>query len=268
MTYTMHYVLAAALVASGFAQARAQAPTTACPAQPRFTIRPTKLADSVEDAQTNLRWQRGTDQQAKMTYEDAVKYCNDLDLDGRGWRIPSTQELQTLIDKRFAPMIDDAVFRGVPSEADDLAGFWTLAEGAGMAPEVYFSKGIVGWTGRFLPQGVRCVRGASARAPLSGGDKAAAPPEKARDVKDTSKEFKAARAAAVAFCKADSKKCDQSLSFLTDPINKTYCDGGMTITGDSAKLSIQCPAGGTAVKLTGRGSTWHVDSVDYVPGGE
>ena len=85
---------------------------------------------------------------------------------------------------------------------------------------------------------------------------------------EKSKEFKAARAAAIAFCKKDEKRCSGSVDYLVRPIDKEYCEGSLKVDKNDGTLSIQCNAGGTMVKLTRKGKEWQVLSVEYVPGGE
>jgi hypothetical protein len=51
----------------------------------------------VRDNATKLEWQQVTPGQA-MSWSSAVTYCQTLTLDGTGWRLPTVQELQTILD--------------------------------------------------------------------------------------------------------------------------------------------------------------------------
>lgn len=77
-----------------------------------------ELSDSaVFDRNTLLTWQRTTLDQP-LVWESAKEYCAGLK---NGWRLPSTKELQTIVDEtRQMPAIDAALF---PNTASGL--FWT-----------------------------------------------------------------------------------------------------------------------------------------------
>jgi hypothetical protein len=88
--------------------------------------------DVVDDtAQEHRLWQRRTSE--RHAWEDAVRYCADLTLDGlRGWRLPSPAELQGIRYKPGGlfgesgrrhyciPSIDQAAFPETPADQ-----FWT-----------------------------------------------------------------------------------------------------------------------------------------------
>ena len=79
-------------------------------AQAEFTRADTGI---VTDSQTGLEWQDSyVNNSVPYKYaNDAINYCNDLDLEGTGWRLPNINELKSLIvDTQFAPSID-AVFQ-------------------------------------------------------------------------------------------------------------------------------------------------------------
>ena len=64
----------------------------------------------VTDTTTTLQWQddyRDNDFKVKSaTWEDALKYCATLSLDGTNWRLPNTRELRTIVDRSiFNPAI-------------------------------------------------------------------------------------------------------------------------------------------------------------------
>ena len=65
----------------------------------------------VHDTMTGLAWQQpGSD--APLSWSDAVSYCaslgSDADADGGAWRLPSFNELQTLIDETANPWNPDS----------------------------------------------------------------------------------------------------------------------------------------------------------------
>jgi hypothetical protein len=82
----------------------------------RYTTTSTTVTDEV----TCLLWQRSV-APGTYTWEQAKSYCSSLDLDGRGWHLPSRIELTSITDfTRAGPAIDRTAFPGTPS-----AFFWT-----------------------------------------------------------------------------------------------------------------------------------------------
>ena len=74
----------------------------------------------VTDQHTKLVWQR-TAAPGPMYWREAIMHCMELDLAGRGWRLPKYKELMTLVDfTRSKPAIDTEAFPDAPAEA-----FWT-----------------------------------------------------------------------------------------------------------------------------------------------
>jgi hypothetical protein len=121
---------------------------------PRFEIRD----ETVRDLNTMLVWQRGTGP-APLGWETAKDYCDRLSLAGQsGWRLPSTKEMQTIVDEtRHDPALDPAAFPNTPSEF-----FWTSTpvNKSGVNLAIYFSAKDgtteeLGVTENFY---VRCVR--------------------------------------------------------------------------------------------------------------
>ena len=85
---------------------------------PRYDIQPT----TVRDIATGLTWERAVPDK-KFQFGEARDYCAKLTLAGKkGWRMPTLQELLTLIDEHAAsgPLIDTSAFPDTPSEQ-----FWT-----------------------------------------------------------------------------------------------------------------------------------------------
>ena len=136
-------IVAVALAAS----ARAAAPVG------QYTV----TATTVYDVKTKLTWQR-THPTTLYNLSDAKTYCVGLSLGGTGWRLPTTKELQTIVDYSQAtpPTIDRTAFPGTFSDH-----FWSSTANMG-AP-------FNGWSVTFYFGGtsseilsathyVRCVR--------------------------------------------------------------------------------------------------------------
>jgi hypothetical protein len=61
---------------------------------------------TILDTTTNLLWQQSHSEE-KMCWEEAKEYCKSLTLAGHSdWRLPTIEELETLIDKKYKPSID------------------------------------------------------------------------------------------------------------------------------------------------------------------
>jgi len=118
----------------------------------RFTV----CDSTVLDTSTGLTWQREVPP-GGYTHKKALAYAASLKLGGGGWRLPTVEELASIVDyTRRNPAIDEEAFPNTPSE-----WFWsstTLAGGSSSAWLVGFGDGdviyyYVAGTGR-----VRCVR--------------------------------------------------------------------------------------------------------------
>ena len=95
---------------------------------------------TVTDNCTGLMWQKET-APGTYTWEDALKYCEDLSLAGHSdWRLPNVMELQSLVDYGWCESSIDPVFE---------AGGWlywsssTYAVSTASAWSVYFGCGHV-----------------------------------------------------------------------------------------------------------------------------
>jgi hypothetical protein len=121
---------------------------------------------TVVDAATQLSWQR-TAPAKTFEFSEAGKYCAGLDLEGKGWRVPTIKELQTLIDEtRAMPAIDPIAFPRTAPEfywtasavaaADSFADAGTAETGQAWA--VSFRFGFDGAFETKMEQHVRCVR--------------------------------------------------------------------------------------------------------------
>jgi hypothetical protein len=117
----------------------------------RYTIG----SGTVLDTQTKLTWQQMIPT-ASYTWSDAKTYCAGLSLDGTGWRLPSINELQTIVDESTNPAIDGATFPMTPSEY-----FWSstaVVEDPSRAWTCFFSNGSTYSFSTTTPENVRCVR--------------------------------------------------------------------------------------------------------------
>lgn len=149
-------VALAALLAPVVSVPHARAETPPC----RYEIK----TDTVLDRLTGLTWQR-RDKGGTVDWNEADAYCNGLALDGGGWRLPSIQELQTLIDIREEVAIDGVAF------LSSVTFFWSSTPYAAGPPDTmwmidYTSGGPIEFQGAHLDTqvkaqqdiGVRCIR--------------------------------------------------------------------------------------------------------------
>ena len=112
---------------------------------------------TVTDLATGLTWQRQDDNVTRANNGPAVAYCQELDLAGDGWRLPSIKELQSIVDYRvFLPSIDTDTFPGTKS-----LSYWSATAyvgDSGSAWSVYFDGGAVLKGVKSGNGYVRCVR--------------------------------------------------------------------------------------------------------------
>lgn len=102
-----------------------------------------------------------------MTYDEAVRYCDDLNFAGfDDWRLPTVNELLSITDDtRFDPAINKA-FKNVAYEINDkgeksYGWYWSstkIADDSSSAWVVYFRGGKDDWGGVSAHSFVRCVR--------------------------------------------------------------------------------------------------------------
>jgi len=110
---------------------------------------------TISDKKTGLMWQKEGSSDS-MNHSDAEKYCKDSEIgDHSDWRLPTVEELLTLIDyKKNDPAIDP-VFKAKS------AYYWTstpYAGGSGYAWVVGFFNGYTNWYLRDGDDDVRPVR--------------------------------------------------------------------------------------------------------------
>jgi len=129
-------------------------PTAQANAPPcRYTI----STDTVFDNDTGLEWQRVEAGPSYTPWSDGGTHCTGLSLAGSGWRLPTIQELQTIVDEhRSAPAADSDAFPNTQT-----AAYWSSSLAAGdssLAWNVDFYLGYVGRTNVGNKCHVRCVR--------------------------------------------------------------------------------------------------------------
>lgn len=112
---------------------------------------------TVTDTITGLTWQQA--ESYTMNWEEALAYCEVLGLAGYDdWRLPNTNELQSIVDyKTKDPAIDTSFFPDAISFE-----YWsstTRADRANLAWTVSFGRGIVYTSKKNDEFYVRAVRG-------------------------------------------------------------------------------------------------------------
>ena len=112
---------------------------------------------TVADPNTGLIWQQKGP--SKMTWEEALDYCESLSVAGyNDWRIPSREELRSIVDYgTYKPAIDTGYFPNTQS----FEGYWsaTTTFALNMAWCVYFHDGHASYeTKSDSSHHVRCVR--------------------------------------------------------------------------------------------------------------
>lgn len=102
---------------------------------------------TVTDTATGLIWQQNgpTDTDGNpmsMTWDEALAYCEGLDLAGRSWRLPNINELQSIVDYRiFDPSVETSFFPDILSES-----YWsstTFARDPNIAWDTHFREGDI-----------------------------------------------------------------------------------------------------------------------------
>jgi hypothetical protein len=118
---------------------------------------------------TGLLWQRCSaglnndttcsGYESYYTWSEATSYCSSLSLGGKTWRLPTLNELKSLVDygTSSSPSIDTAVFPNTQSYY-----YWsssTYAQNTNNAWVVLFSYGVVSYYNKPSNYYVRCVTG-------------------------------------------------------------------------------------------------------------
>jgi len=130
----------------------------------------TRTSDGiVKDSITKLEWQDSypdTDNGTMKASDwyDAIHYCNALDLDGGGWRLPNINELKTLIvDTQFPPAISPVFTVDNPTDNGYLFSSTTRRRYNTInVYSLYVPDGSVySYTHKDYNESVRCVRNGS-----------------------------------------------------------------------------------------------------------
>ncbi|WP_367270347.1 DUF1566 domain-containing protein [Sulfurovum sp.] len=114
-----------------------------------------RVGDVVRDSSTGLEWQDDSIG-STLTWESAITHCEELSLDGGGWRLPTVNELVSLVDDSRASPAIDPVFQNTAS-----GNYWsstTYARTTYHAWYVYFSDGRQDVYYKYANYYVRCVR--------------------------------------------------------------------------------------------------------------
>lgn len=125
-------------------------PPSLCPASVTFHC----SANAATDLNTGLVWTR--DVGGALTFDEAVVYCATLTTAGVQWRLPTRDELLSLVDPAFTPQLDPAAFPEVPDPIKFWAGT-TMCGSATSAWGVRFDTGAPSCNEQFLRHNVRCV---------------------------------------------------------------------------------------------------------------
>lgn len=114
------------------------------------------IAEGTVDRTNGLLWHTldATDKRAKYTFDQADEMCENLTLHGRHWRLPTLEELYSIVDySRFRPTVDTNFFGSMMHRY-----YWTcdsLNDAEGYA--VGFKLGSVATVSKKEEAYVRCV---------------------------------------------------------------------------------------------------------------
>ncbi|MCP3925461.1 MAG: DUF1566 domain-containing protein [Desulfobacterales bacterium] len=111
---------------------------------------------TVADRETGLVWEQGTG--GAMTWENALIYCESLSLGGKDdWRLPSRNELQSIIDYTTNnPSVDIIFFPDT-----ELLFYWSSTTDVSQSARAWyidFENGDVSFTDKTNSYYVRAVR--------------------------------------------------------------------------------------------------------------
>lgn len=116
---------------------------------------------TVTDNDTKLMWQQGEND--VMEWDSAIAYCKGLPLAGyNDWRLPSIDELKSIVDVKENPTINKTYFPNANSSY--YLSSTTAAYGTTGAWSVGFGGGNVGYGDESGYGFVRCIRGGQEQA--------------------------------------------------------------------------------------------------------
>ena len=109
-----------------------------------------------------LEWQDNNDAQTvELNWQDAKVYCEKLSLAGENdWRLPSIQELQTIVNTDRAKPAIKRAFKNIAKGR--YLTYWSISEvvfDAKAVWSIYFEFGLTNDENKFNKCYVRCVRG-------------------------------------------------------------------------------------------------------------
>jgi uncharacterized protein DUF1566 len=120
----------------------------------------------VTDGYTGLVWQQ-VYSSSSMAWSEAAGYCSSLNLNGHTWRVPTINELATVVNEaRVSPAVDTSAFPNTVS-CGSTTWFWANAEyvGSSYGWGINFCDGYTGYNAGasgawnyFTAAYVRCVR--------------------------------------------------------------------------------------------------------------
>jgi len=127
-----------------------------------FGAKLTKSGEYIIDDSNKLMWQDSYDNiKIRLTQEEAVQYCEDLHFSGfSDWRLPSTEEYKTIIDKTRVKeelMINKAFKYILPESYWSSDRTWIRNFGR-YGYFVFFKSGAIYYQNRTYKKFVRCVR--------------------------------------------------------------------------------------------------------------
>ena len=97
--------------------------------------------EAVLDKQTGLTWARNANIVNKeITWQEAVKFCQDLEIGNRkGWRLPTKEELITILDtSQSKPALPDGhPFVNVQTGGSSWGGYWSSTAHEGDSKSVW-----------------------------------------------------------------------------------------------------------------------------------
>ncbi len=127
---------------------------------PRFIVLSNWSNAAVLDRETGLVWEQAPDAPTTYTWASGQSHCNQSTVGGRkGWRLPTLQELASLIDPSES---DPALPAGHPFSNVQSSHYWaatTLASVTSSAWSVGLDVGGVDAGGKTVSLFVWCVRG-------------------------------------------------------------------------------------------------------------
>ena len=131
------------------------------PAATRFVVLTNWTSAAVLDKETGLVWERSP-ATTNHTWRDARVQCTTVRTTGnrKGWRLPSVNELASLIDPNVTP--GPTLPPGHPFLNVQLAGYWSAATIAGDPTDAWnvnFGNGDVLFADKSNNRLVWCVRG-------------------------------------------------------------------------------------------------------------